>query len=77
MLANKGYAPKLENNKVIYNQRLRSTKEIDTGMESLKPSGTFNKDLKVLQDILFTKAIPNFDIAQLTKKHPGYVRFEE
>jgi hypothetical protein len=62
MLANKGYAPKLENNKAIFNQRLRSNKEID-GIDTHKPTGTLNSDLKVLQDILFTKAIPNVEIA--------------
>jgi hypothetical protein len=62
MLANKGYAPKLENNKAIYNQRFRSTRDID-GIDSHKASGTLNNDLKVIQDILFTKAIPNVEIA--------------
>ena len=46
-------------------------------MENLKPVGTLNSDLKVLQDILFTKAIPNVDITHSTRKHPGNVRFEE
>ena len=46
-------------------------------MENLKPVGTLISDLKVLQDILFTKAIPNVEITHLTRKHPANVRFEE
>lgn len=66
MLANKGYAPKLESNKLAFHQKIRNIENAAN-----KPAGSLNSDLKVLQDILYAKTITN----EGAKKHSS-VRFE-
>lgn len=42
----------------------------------MKPVGAMNRDLKVLQDILFTKTISNTEAVNQAKKHSS-VKFEQ